>query len=349
MTNFTAPILSLQVDKALKRKIAVIFAVVVLSGLILALLLINKAGLRHYLETSSRVDANILVIEGWLPDHAIEMAYSEIHNKTYELIVPTGIKSSELDFCMVAMNGYLIFYPGPYINKNDESLQHKIEIVAHSKMGGKYNAHFNLYVNDSLVADFSADEKPRKYAITWNKSLGEIDSVSAQFTNDFVDDGGDRNLYIKEIIIDNNIIIPYQFNSIFDIGMLGGHDRILNNYTSHPEIIRNKLIAAGIDSSRIITVTGRKTVVNRTLTGAIAFRDWLKTSGYKVEGVNILTMGIHARRTWLTYKNVLDKSCRVGIIALPDTSRLYQKKTGLLGTLAEALDLIYYQVILLPY
>ncbi len=99
-------------------------------------------------------------------------------------------------------------------------------------------------------------------------------------TNDYLDEGGDRNLYIREIIIDNNIVIPYQFNSIFDIGSLGGKDRIVNNYTSHPEIIRNKLIASGIDSSKIIAVTGREEpTLTEHLTGALAFRDWLKSSG----------------------------------------------------------------------
>jgi hypothetical protein len=295
------------------------------------------------------VDANILVIEGWLPEKAIDLAYSEIHDPVYHLIVPAGIKSSELDFCMVAMNGYLIFYPGTDLNRNNKSNQHKIEVMAHSKMGGKYDAHFNLYVNDSLVSDFSADEKPGKYGITWNGSLEEIDSISVQFTNDYVDEGGDRNLYIREVIFDDEIIVPYQFNSIFDIGQPGGHDRIVNNYTSHPEIIRNKLIADGIDSSRITAVTGKKTIINRTLTGALAFRDWLKESGYQADGVNVLTMGIHARRTWLTYKKVLGKSCRVGIIALSDTSGTTREKTGFLGTLAEALDLIYYRIILIPF
>ena len=331
-----------------KILIIVLATLIVVLGLLALSPKIIK-GLPVFLAKNNQVDANILVLEGWLPDPAIEMAYDEIHSGAYDLIVPTGIKSSDLDFCMIAMNGYLIFYTRPYLKINNESSRHRIEIVAHSKLGGKYNAHFNLYVNDSLIADFSADEKPRKYGITWNRSLGEIDSISAQFTNDYLDEGGDRNLYIKEIIIDNDIVIPYQFNSVFDIGLLGGKDRIVNNYTSHPEIIRNKLIASGIDSSKIIAVTGRKTTINRTLTGALAFRDWLKTSGQKVDGINIITMGIHARRTWLTYKKVLDKSCRVGIISLPDTSISSREKTGFLRSLAETLDLIYYHVILLPF
>ncbi len=72
---------------------------------------------------------------------------------------------------MVAMNGYLIFYPGPILENEDESSHIRLKYVAHSKMGGKYNAHFNLYVNDSLIADFSADEKPGKYGIHWKGSL----------------------------------------------------------------------------------------------------------------------------------------------------------------------------------
>ena len=65
-------------------------------------------------------------------------------------------------------------------------------------MGGKYCSHFKFYVNDSLLIDFNADEKPRKYKVIWNKSLAEIDSLMIEFTNDYFDDQGDRNLYIKE-------------------------------------------------------------------------------------------------------------------------------------------------------
>lgn len=309
----------------------------------------NKTVLTNYLEKSNPVEADMLIIESWLSDSAIAMSKSEIQKDDYDFIVTTGIESSELDFCMVAMNGYLIFYPNYKSGTGKEIGNHSIEILAHSKMGGKYCSHFNFYVNDSLLTDFNADEKPRKYKVIWKKPLTEIDSLMIEFTNDYFDDQGDRNLYIKEIIIDNDITIPYQFNSVFDIGLLGGSDRNINNYRSHPEIIRNKLIKYGIDSSKIVAVTGKKTNLNRTLTGALAFRDWLKTSGPNVKGINIITMGIHSRRTWLTYNRIIDKSINIGIISLPESENPELEKSEFIRTITETLDLIYYWIITIPY
>lgn len=336
-------------SRALKIRL-IILAVIILSltGFLL-MIVMYESDIRSFLEKSSRVNANLLIIESWLPDKAIELSKTEIQNGNYNYIVTTGIRSSELDFCMVAENGYLIFFPKFLPDSESFSNKHKIEVVARSKMGGKYCCHFNFFINDTLIADFNADEKVTKYSITWNRPLSEIDSVMIQFTNDYLDEYGDRNLYVKELIIDNEKVIPYQFNSIFDIGMIGGSNRIVNNHRSQPEVIRNRLISEGIDSAKIIAVSGGKTMINRTLTGALAFRKWLNRSGYKVTGVNIVSMSIHARRTWITYKHILDKSCDIGIISLPYFKSPDSNRSELTLTAIELLDLIYYRIILTFY
>ena len=319
-----------------------------LSG-ILILLLTVMTSIPHFLSKTKKVNANVLIVEGWLAKFAIEIAKNEFNTKDYKLIVTTGLKSHDLDFCMVAMNGYLIFYPKFQSVISEKSGHHIIEILAHSKMGGKYCAHLNFFVNDSMVADFTADEKERKYAVNWTGSLMNIDSLVIQFDNDYVDEGGDRNLYVKEIIIDNEIIIPYQFNSVYDIGFLDGKNRIVNDFESYAEIARNDLITSGIDSSFVIAVPGKRARLNRTLTSALAFRDWLKASDFKVEGINIISLGVHARRTWMTYKKVLGKSYEIGIISLPELIDTNSGKSRLFEILSEAFGLIYYRIILVPY
>ena len=333
----------------MKKLLKTVLAILVLSCISLSALFIFRDGLRSYLEKSDKANANMLIIESWLPDPAVDLAMNEIKTGGYDFVVTTGIQSSELDFCMVAENGYLIFYPGFKTDLENENNSHIIEIVARSKMGGKYCSDFNLYINDSLITDFTADEKPRKYGVMWASPLSEIDSIMVQFTNDYLDESGDRNLYVKEIVIDNEHIIQYQFNSVFDIGKIGGNNRIVNDYRSHPEILRNRLIKNGLDSLKVVAVTGGKTKINRTLTGALAFRDWLRKSGYQVSGVNIITMSIHARRTWITYKKVLDKSIETGIISLPNFESPDKKRSELSDTIIEFLDLIYYRIILILY
>ena len=331
-----------------KTRIRIIpIAIVFLPGLILFLAIYISP--QFFLSKSKKVNANILIVEGWIPQYALEMAYKEFRNNDYDLIITTGIKSSNLEFYNVSMNGYLIFYPKLKSMSNNGNDHHTIEVTAHSEKGGKYCAHFNFYVNDSLVADFKADKKIRKYSINWNGRLKDINRLLINFDNDMVDDRGDRNLYIKEIIIDHKIIIPYQFNSEYDIGKLDGKDRIINNFDSNAEIARNKLIACGADSSVVIAVPANKVSLNRTLSSALAFRGWLKTTDKNVTGINIISQGVHSRRTWMTYKKVIGKSYALGIISLPEDEKLNSKRPGIFEILYEIIGLIYYSIILIPY
>ena len=333
----------------LKNSLPSTMIFVALLSVLCLILCIKSTSLRRYLEKSQKVNADLLVIEAWLPDDEIAIVKKEILQSSYDYIVTTGIESEELDFCQVAMNGYLIFYPDFSLESESESKLHMIDVVARSEMSGIYCSHFNLYINDSLVADFNADEMTRKYSVEWFGNLNEIDSLAVQFTNDYFDETGDRNLYVKEFIIDSEFIIPYQFNSVYDIGNPGGNNKIINDFKSHPERLRNKLIASGIDPSKVFAVTGKRTNINRTLNGALAFQKWLEKTNISITGINIITMSIHARRTWLTYKRVIDNSSDIGIIPLPATSEMLRDRLSRIETIAETLSLIYYWIILLPY
>jgi hypothetical protein len=330
-----------------KRRTITLMVIVFVPGFILLLAIFIFPQI--FLSINEKADANLLVVEGWLPPYAIEMTNNEYHKQPYDYIITTGLRLPESDYYTVGMNGYLIFYPHFKSNVNNYNKHHLIEVMAHSKMGGKYCAHFNLFVNDSLVADFNADKKKRKYGIKWEGSLKDIDSIMVQFDNDMEDDWGDRDLYIKDIVIDNEIIIPYQFNSEYDIGLLDGKNRIINNFDSNAEKARNELIASGLDPSYIIAVPGKRTRINRTLTSALAFREWLVTSGCVVKGINIVSVGIHSRRTLMTYRKVLGKSFNIGIISLPEYKNRISKRPGFFEILYEITGIIYYYIILIPY
>lgn len=333
----------------MKRKFLIVFGLLVVVIGLIALFEANSARLRGFLSETHKVDANLLIIDGWLSVTAIDMIKEEVLSQNYDLILTAGMQSSDLEFCKVPMNGFLIFYPRLQTFQDINKEDHVIEITARSKMGGIYSCHFNIYVNDSIIADFICDEQPRKLSARWHGSLINIDSLAVQFTNDMFDENGDRDLYVKEVIIDDTIIIPYQYNSVLDFGSIGGPGRIVNDYNSHPQIIRNKLFEFGVDSSRVIAITIKKSVFNRTLASAVAVGKWLKGSELRVKGINVVSKGIHSRRTWLAYRRILNLSDNVGIISLPDQVNTDPGSKVVLQTIGETLDLIYYNLILFPY
>ena len=314
-----------------------------------SLFIANRQNLIDFLSRSKVSEANVLILEGWLHDDAIEMAKKEILKKDYDCLVVSGVKTSDLEFFKLPMNGLLIFYPG-YQKLTDTIVKdHLIEIIARSKLGGIYKCHFNFFINDSIVAEFITDEQPRKSSLIWHGSLRNIDSLMVQFTNDYFDENGDRDLFVKEVIIDKQITIPYQHHSVYDIGAPGGNNRVVNDYDSHPQIIRNKLISFGLDSAKVVALTSDSRTINRTLASALAVSEWLKTSGHSVKGINVVSRGIHSRRTLLTYKRVLNNTWNIGIISIPEREQDEPKIREIIRIFVEMLDYLYYNIILIPY
>ena len=304
--------------------------------------------LSGFLSKSELVSANILIIEGWLPDYALETAYNESRKNMYEHVVTTGIKETS-NYYKLYNNGYLIFHTHNILSGMEEAGSHSIEVDAYSELSGEDRAHFNLLINDSLASDFYAEKSKASYICRWEGALSDIDSITVQFTNEKYGGYYERNLYVKEIIIDHSTRIPYLNNSEYDIGKLDRKRRIVNNYSSSAEFARNRLLSMGMDSSLIIALPGEKVRFNRTLSSALAFRDWAKRTDPEINGINIISMGIHARRTWMTYNKILNKKYKIGIISLPYKIKNKPVANKDINTLREALMITYYWFILIPY
>jgi hypothetical protein len=322
-----------------------------ISGLLICILLaflFIKPAFKYlsgYLSKSEEVNANILLVEGWVSDAVLKIAYNEFKNNDYEYIVTTGLKIRDSYFEM-SENGYLVFYPGDQFTGISGNGPHSIEADVYSKLDGENRAHFNLYVNDSLIADAFASKHKTRVKFEYSGYLAGIDSITVQFTNDAVGYFGDRNLYVKEIIIDQKTSIPYM-NSEYDAGKLDGRRRTYNNYDSNAQRARNLLISMGMDSLKVIATSGEKVKINRTLTSALAFHDWESSADINIRGINILTIGTHARRTWMTYNKILHEKYKIGIISVP--SGYLSRESRIKKTLRETLGILYYWFILIPY
>jgi hypothetical protein len=334
----------------MRKKRLFVLSLLLFIGLFAAYLIVRPAFryLSGYLSKSEEVKANILVVEGWLPDFALDSAYEEFHKRDYQYIVTTGLKSSR-DFYMLSGNGYLIFYPKKMFSGTDNTGRHSIEVETYSELGGENRAHFNLYINGKQEGEFYAERRKKKYGVTWEGNLRDIDSIMVQYDNDRRGYFGDRNLFVRSVTIDNKFTIPYLNNSEYHVLKPGRNQRIINNYSSNAELARNKLISLGLDSSQVIATRGNRTKINRTLTSAVAFSNWLNTTKIKVTGINIITLGPHARRTWMTYSKILKDKYQIGIISVPEPITKHTREIKILSTLRETLGIIYYWIILLPY
>jgi hypothetical protein len=77
------------VHKSHSRKFAFIFLKTFLFGFI-AMIFWMAVGLHPFLAMNVPVDAQILVVEGWLPNYALKAAAAEFNKGNYSVLVTTG-------------------------------------------------------------------------------------------------------------------------------------------------------------------------------------------------------------------------------------------------------------------
>ncbi len=295
-----------------------------------------------FLSKSNKINAEVLLVEGWLQPSALTMAYDEFHSGHYKKVITTGIEIPEYTF--MQFNGYLVFQTREILKTESQNGIHTISVDVYSELGGEHKAHFGLYLNNKFISAFYADTRKQNYQVQYKGMLTGLDSVMIHFDNDSAGKFGDRNLYVKRITIDDHIEVPYQNNSVYYIWKLNGDIKVTNNFSSYAEQARLLLIGMGIDSSVITAVPGRRVKINRTLTSALAFREWTEKTGYNPGSINVVTLGTHARRSWMVYSHIFRNNTKVGIISLPDDD--YSRRYRLLRIIHESLGILYYRILL---
>ena len=81
------------------------------------------------------------------------------------------------------------------------------------------------------------------------------------------------------------------------------------------EIVESALRHRGFPSQRFIRARARDTERHRTYQAAVAVRNALAVAGVHPTGINVITIGPHARRSRMIFAKVLGPDIPVGVIA----------------------------------
>lgn len=125
----------------------------------------------------------------------------------------------------------------------------------------------------------------------------------------------------------------------------------LSEYKSFAEV-------AGATLERL---TGRKDIVvvsspptrkDRTFASALALRAWIEENGLEITRFNLISSGVHTRRSWLLYKVALGQKYAIGAFAVPpqtyDADRWWAYSEGFKTVIAETIAYLY-SVIVFPF
>ena len=136
------------------------------------------------------------------------------------------------------------------------------------------------------------------------------------------------------------------YNRIFTTGgPVVGKGGYVNDFQTAASVGAELLVKEGIPKEVVQMVPTRVIGRDRTYSSAIALKEWLRAHDSRVQAVNIITEGTHARRTRLLFQEALGKDVKVGVISVPspdfDAAHWWSYSEGAEDVVGEGFAYIY--------
>lgn len=133
---------------------------------------------------------------------------------------------------------------------------------------------------------------------------------------------------------------------LITIGGLLPRGYYLSKYKTFAELSAATLSVLGLDEEKLVVIVPDLTQSqHRTYNSAVVLDKWLLNSKFKIQSLNLFTLGTHARRSWLIFKNVFEPRILVGIIAIDplnyDPQNWCHSSEGMRTVLSELLAYLY--------
>lgn len=119
----------------------------------------------------------------------------------------------------------------------------------------------------------------------------------------------------------------------------------LAEYKTFAELSVATLEALGLENEKLVAVPAPEVIKDRTYASAVTFRHWLSNSNLNVQSINLYTLDVHTRRSWLIFKKVLAPKIKTGAIAAktrdyqPD--KWWSSSAGVRSVISEVIAYIY--------
>lgn len=123
-------------------------------------------------------------------------------------------------------------------------------------------------------------------------------------------------------------------------------------YKNYAELASAVLQDLHVDPERIIAVPAPDAKKDRTYVAARALKRWFDQNERQRESLDIITLGLHARRSLILHKMALGANVAVGVISVPDRgydpNRWWRYSQGVKNVINEVIGYIYTRFIFRP-
>ena len=137
----------------------------------------------------------------------------------------------------------------------------------------------------------------------------------------------------------------YPYELLITAGSNFGRGEYLSQYRNFANLAKATLVTLGVEPQVIQPIPTPPTKRDRTLASATEVKKWLAENKLDPEGINVYTVDVHSRRTWLLYKRVFAPNIPVGVISHPpldyDPQSWWTSSEGFRKVFSESLAYIY--------
>jgi hypothetical protein len=115
------------------------------------------------------------------------------------------------------------------------------------------------------------------------------------------------------------------------------------------DMAAERLNSLGVSNGLVQAVPSHLDLKDRTYNSAMALKEWCATHHQALKSFDVLTLGPHARRTWLLYEKAFGDDVKIGIIAVEDQTyepaRWWASSEGVREVVGEGIAYVYARVL----
>lgn len=123
----------------------------------------------------------------------------------------------------------------------------------------------------------------------------------------------------------------------------------LAEYQSYANLAAASLKKLGLEPEKVVSVPCPEVDKDRTYASAVALRQWLSEVNLPLKSINLFTLDVHARRSWLLFQKALASEIQVGVIAASpvdyDPKHWWRYSTGVRKVMSEFIGYVYARLI----
>lgn len=300
-----------------------------------------------YLCFQKSSESDILVAEGWLPDDALDKVKQEFEKGKYRVLITTGFPFH--NGYPMGTGGTTEFEIYSQVEVNNDN-QYAITVTLKGTPAKKAFPHIWVFADSIRIGETFASRYKEDFTFT-----ARLDSTPRKirivFDNDTYTKYADRNLLLYSVTV-NGCIFPANDNHVIYYRQREGKVTYLKNHTrSSATDAANYLVNAGIPDSLVIPVETHHRYKSKTYTTALDVKKWLvETNPTGNRSIMLFSRGVHARRSYISYKRAFGDQVYVGIICSPDPfmtrSDWWRSTYGWKKMLYETAGVLYATVVL---